>query len=284
MQCLTQADVARGTYALFLKTVQGSAIKALFETLRDIMHEANLQFTPDGVRLFQLESKSHCVLAQLHLSADAFEEYHCPEGVDAGVSTGLMFTVVKGAGSSETVTMFMRADAGERLTLQVQDCKKAQVTTTEIPLLNIVSSTCSVPAYTFECVLTLPSADLARLCREAGKVGSAVTITVEERLVPDGDPECGRVTPRRCLEMRCEGLEMKWTNVLVESVQCLRVVQWSDRRIRNTFQLKFLNMICKAAGLDNNVELHLQDNFLMMLKFNVASLGTLTFIITPNDE
>ena len=267
-------------FPMFLKTVQGNAMKSLFEVLKEIVHEVTLKFGPEGVSLSQVDG-SKCALAQLRLNADAFEEYHCPSELYAGVYTAVLFKVLRGTGSSETITMYTSAGCDDQLTVEVQDSGRSAVTKTVIQLVEVFTQRVSVPQQTYDYVATLPSLLFQRLCRDAAGIGQLLTVAAEGRT----------------LELSCNGLHVRQHTVLSESLNGLNVVRAAEGaegtepsegappvRIQNDYKLKFLTTVCKASGLCNTIELQLKQNFPILLKYNAASLGELTFMLSPSLE
>ena len=60
-----------------LVTIQASAVKSIFEVLKDILNDVNIYFQPDGVYIVTLDT-ARTSLVDMFLSADNFEE--CPFG------------------------------------------------------------------------------------------------------------------------------------------------------------------------------------------------------------
>ena len=61
---------------LTIKTVQIAPFRTLMTALKDILLETNISFSPDGIRVINMD-KSHTILAHLHLPAENFEFYEC---------------------------------------------------------------------------------------------------------------------------------------------------------------------------------------------------------------
>ena len=59
---------------LEIKTVQIAPFRILMTALKDILLETNISFTPEGIRIINMD-KSHTILAHLFLEADKFEAY-----------------------------------------------------------------------------------------------------------------------------------------------------------------------------------------------------------------
>ena len=57
-----------------LVTIQASAVKSIFEVLKDILNDVNIYFRPDGVYIVTLDT-ARTSLVDIYLAADNFEQY-----------------------------------------------------------------------------------------------------------------------------------------------------------------------------------------------------------------
>ena len=254
-------------YAVFLQTVQGGAIKTLFEVLKDVVYDVQLTFDRDGVRLTQTDT-SCCALLHLRLHADAFEEYECPQRVQAGVQTACLFKVLKTTGSGDTVTLYLD-ESRDTMGLQIQNSDKNIVTDYELTLLDVPPCRMKMPEVEFDCELTLPSGLFQRLCREAKEIAGVNTLTVAF----DGSSS---------LEISCKGDYVRQRTVLGEANDGLAIISATGTRACNDYQLKFLMFCSKACNLCNTIEMTIKHDYLLVLKYNVASLGELRFCFCPS--
>ena len=59
---------------LTIQTIQIAPFRTLMTALKDILLETNITFSPDGIRIINMD-KSHTILAHLFLQAQNFEHY-----------------------------------------------------------------------------------------------------------------------------------------------------------------------------------------------------------------
>ncbi len=57
---------------LEIKTVQIAPFRTLMTALKDILFETNITFSPDGIRIINMD-KYHTILAHLFLDSEKFE-------------------------------------------------------------------------------------------------------------------------------------------------------------------------------------------------------------------
>src|SRR6056300_190980 len=87
-----------------LVTIQSSAVKSVFEVLKEILNDVNIYFTSKGVSIVTLDT-ARSSLVDLQLSADNFEEYECPEPVIAGINIANTFKLLKSISNSDVLTI-----------------------------------------------------------------------------------------------------------------------------------------------------------------------------------
>ena len=64
---------------ILLKTVQTSSIKNLFESLKEILTDINIEFTESGLKIISMDSTTQTILVHLKLQSPNFEYYYCKE-------------------------------------------------------------------------------------------------------------------------------------------------------------------------------------------------------------
>jgi proliferating cell nuclear antigen len=75
-------------------TIQATAIKSVFEVLKDVLNDVNLYFTKDGMHVVTLDT-ARSALVDMSLHAENFEEYSCEHDIVAGVNITNTFKLFK---------------------------------------------------------------------------------------------------------------------------------------------------------------------------------------------
>ena len=69
-------DLSTSKDIICMKTVQCSAMRNLFETLKDVLQDCNLVFDQNGIKCLQMDNNNN-VIVSVKLNATSFEEYYC---------------------------------------------------------------------------------------------------------------------------------------------------------------------------------------------------------------
>lgn len=251
-------------YVLYLKSVQGNAIRTLFEVLKEILHDTNIVCDETGVKLMTMDG-SHVSLIHMKLDAANFEKYHCPSKVVIGLNMLSMFKLIKCVGSHDTVILSVKKSQPHELDIRIENADKNAVTQYQLKLLDIDAEEISIDDQVFESIITMPSQYFQRLCRDMSNIGDSVHIKSQ------GDT----------FVLRCEGDFAKQETTITEKTDSMTMLTKSEDVIEGKFSLKYLNLFTKSTNLCNTIEIYMKKNFPLILEYNVASLGVIRFCLAP---
>lgn len=242
---------------MYLKTIQASAIKAVFEVLKDIINDVNVYFTAAGVHILTLDT-ARVTLVHMTLGSENFEEYQCPVDMAAGLNMGNMYKLLKSISGADTLVM--RMENRDYIDLLIENPVKKSATSFKLKLLDINEDILGLPDINMNVVTTLPSVDFQRIARDMGNLAQ------EMQIIRDG----------ASLTLSCQGDFADQTTVieLPESVG----------RTGAIFSLKYINLFTKATNMCASVQL-MQDstneNMPIVFRYTIANLGDLRFYLAP---
>jgi proliferating cell nuclear antigen len=158
---------------MYLKTIQASAIKAVFEVLKDIINDVNVYFTAAGVHILTLDT-ARVTLVHMTLGSENFEEYQCPVDMAAGLNMGNMYKLLKSISGSDTLVM--RMENRDYIDLLIENPIKKSATSFKLKLLDINEDILGLPDINMNVVTTLPSVDFQRIARDMGNLAQEMQI------------------------------------------------------------------------------------------------------------
>lgn len=250
-------------YDLYVKTVQGGALRSLFETLSHAIHDSNISWEPnEGMKLLTMDG-ARCALVFLKLDAQNFDQFHCPSPLVTGVNMASVWKLLKTASSHDCIVLYVEKDNPHELGITIHNSDKNALTDYKLKLLDCDAETISVPDVSFDRVLTLPSAYFQRLCREMTHLGEFMNIAITGN----------------SLKLSCDGAFASQTTVIGEADSCMAIESSSGEDVEGTFSLRYLNLFTRASGLCSTVQLFLKKSYPLVLSYNVASLGGLKFCL-----
>lgn len=254
-------------YCFYIKSIQGGAIRTLFEVLKEIVHDVSLQVDSTGIKLLTMDG-ARCALVSMILRAENFEEFQCNGKYTVGLNVGSMFKLVRITGSHDTVTMYMQPECCNELGITIQNADKNSLTDFRLKLLDVDTEDVIIPEVEFDSVITMPSAYFQRLCRDALNLANHMVIR----------------SNGGTLTLSCNGDIARQETVIGQADAGMAISSRTANKVEGKFPLKYLSLFCKSSSLCNTLEMYLRESFPLILKYNIASLGEIKFVLAPSAE
>ena len=251
---------------LTIKTVQISPFRTLMTALKDILLETNIMFQKDGIRIVAMD-KSHTILVHLHLSSENFEVFDCRhEKIVIGVNMSHMFKLINTIDNDDTLTIYIRkCDYNEgivqNLSLKFENSEIKQRKTQYLRLIEPDIAELQIPDVNFSSIINLPSSDFQKIIRDLSSISDKIEIkSVANELI-----------------FRCTGQFATAEIRRSESEGSMEFIHKKNNSkiIQGEFSLKNLAYFIKCTNLCNQLELYLENDLPLIVKYYVASLGEL---------
>lgn len=261
---------------LTVQTVQIAPVRTLMTALKDILLETNIMFTPEGIKIINMD-KSHTILAHLSLHADRFEFYECKKDkVVIGVNMLHLYKLINTIDTDDTLTIYIdEADytdgVVQYLGLKFENGDIKQQKVQKLRLIEPEMDELAVPDVKFSSVLNLPAADFQKIIRDLSCISDKIEI--RSIATPDGAE----------LIFKCRGAFAEAEIRRAESDGSMEYVQKQEEHkiIQGEFSLKNLGYFIKCTNLCNTIEIYLENNLPLVVKYNVASLGEIKLGLAP---
>lgn len=257
---------------LEIKTVQIAPFRTLMTALKDILVETNITFQSDGMRIISMD-KSHTTLIHLHLRAENFEHYVCKyPKIVIGVHMFHLFKLINSIDNDDTLTIYIEDKhysdgVVNYLGLRFENGDIKQCKTQLLRLIEPDNEEYEMPEITFSSIINLPSSDFQKIIRDMTSLGDRIEIKcVGDELI------FGLTGPFATVQIRrseCDG-----------NLDYLQK-QDSSKVIQGEFSLKNLGYVIKCTNLCSSIELMLENDIPMVIKYNVASLGEIKLCLAP---
>ena len=251
---------------LTIKTVQIAPFRTLMTALKDILLETNISFQPDGIRIINMD-KSHTILAQLYLAAQNFEFYECKqEKIIIGVNMFHLFKLINSIDNDDTLTIYIEnADYIDgivsHLALKFENGEIKQCKTQKLRLIEPEPEELEYPDVKFSSIINLPSADFQKIIRHLSCISDKLEIkSVGNELIFKCSGQFASAEIHRAESDGSMGFVLK---------------QDSSKVIQGEFSLKNLGYFIKCTNLCSQIEVYLENDLPLVVKYDVASLGTI---------
>lgn len=257
---------------LTIKTVQIAPFRTLMTALKDILLETNITFEPDGMRIVNMD-KSHTVLVHLFLAAQNFEFYECKKDkIIIGVNMFHLFKLINTIENEETLTIYIENSdyvdgIVSYLTLKYENGEIKQCKTQKLRLIEPDPEELQYPDVTFSSIINLPSTDFQKIIRDL----TCISDKLEIKSVGNE------------LNFKCSGQFASAEIHRAESdgSMSFTLKQDSSKIIQGEFSLKNLGYFIKCTNLCQQIEVYLENDLPLVVKYNVASLGEIKLCLAP---
>jgi proliferating cell nuclear antigen len=249
---------------LTIMTIQIAPFRTLMTALKDILMETNITFEPDGMRIINMD-KSHTVLVHLFLDALKFEFYECKKDkIIIGVNMYHLFKLINTIENEETLTIYIEnSDYVDGiisyLTLKYDNGDIKQCKTYKLRLIEPDPEELQYPDVAFSSIINLPSSDFQKIIRDLSSLSEKLEIkSVGNELI-----------------FKCSGpfASSEIHRAESDGSMSFTVKQDSSKIIQGEFSLKNLSYFIKCTNLCQQIEVYLENDLPLVVKYHVASLG-----------
>ena len=255
-------------YILKMKTVQATGFQKLIECMKDILTDVNWEFDATGVKVLCMDG-SHVCLINMKLDHDNFEYYYCPNKIKIGVSMNNFAKLIKNVGNNDAIEMHITAENPNSLAILIDNMDKNISTVVNLKLLDIDDNEITVPDTAPDTIITMSSQELQRFFRDLLIVSDVLDVEA-----------CAEY-----LKLSCKG-DFADKSVVIKgsSVENTRQMTHENKNhvVKGRFSLKYLNLFTKGStNMCSVVEIMLKNDYPILIKYAVASLGHITFCLAP---
>ena len=254
-------------YIFNIKTVQTGAIRILIESLKEILTDANFIVDKEGIKLIAMDS-THTVLIHMKLLQEKFEYFYCLKKINIGINMSNFFKLIKTMSNNDTLTLFMEKNNENELGIKIHNDEKNAQTTYKLNLLDIQDGDIKIPPAEFDTELTFPSGDFQKIIRDMINIAENIEIkSIGNKLI-----------------LSCSGDFASQETILGETNNGLKFNQVSseDSPVQGIFSLKYLILFTKCTNLCQQIHLYIKNDYPLVIKYAVASLGNIKLCLAPN--
>jgi len=177
--------------------------------------------------------------------------------------------LIKTMGNNDSLTLYLPASNQNKLGIRMENSERSSVTNYFLKLFDTNVDDIKVPSSNFTNIAYMPSVDLCKICRDMNSLGEKLDVEITSS-GPD-------------LIFRCEGDFAEQETIISENNNTLKIQRAgsSTEVVQGVFQLKHLVLFTKCTSLCPSVEMYLKNNYPLILKYNVANLGSVKLLLAP---
>lgn len=252
------------------KLAQSALLKKVLEAVKEVVAEGNWDCSSTGISLQGMDS-SHVSLVALEMNADGFDPFRCDRNLTLGINMSKLNKIVRCSNNDDSVTI-RASDSSDHVTLLFESPNQDRVSEYEMKLMDIDSEHVGIPDEDHDVIVTMPSSELQRICRDLSNFGDSVNIACTKDGVSfsaSGDLGSGRITLRQNYSV-----DKEEEQVTVEMVEPCSL----------TFALRYLNFFTKATPLSPLVRLSLKTDQPLVVEYRIEEFGHIRYYLAPKVE
>ena len=258
------------------KLIQGSLLKRVLETVKNLLNEATLVCSKEGI---QLEAMDHyrVSLMTVIIRADSFDKFQCDRTIRTGVDLAEMSKILCCCCTEKDIITMKVDDEAEIFTFTFESPLKRKVTPSrtmkmKMQLVKFDQGAIGIPEKNYSAVIKMPSGDFQRVVKELSEFGKQLVIAcvneAEVKFAAAGDNGTGNIE----LGQQSGGGEEEEVIIKIQEPVAM------------TFSSNFLNMFKEASRLANQVSLHMSPESPMLVEYNIGEIGHVRFYLAPMIE
>jgi proliferating cell nuclear antigen len=267
---LSKECISNNNNKLTIKTVQIAPFRILMAALKDILLETNIVFTKQGIKIINMD-KTHTILVHLFLKAENFEFFECKEEkIIVGVNILHLFKLITTIDNDDTLTIYIENDDYNEgivteLGLKFENGTIKQSKIQKLKLIEPEQDELEIPDVKFSSVINMPSNDFQKIIRDLAAISEKIEIkSVEDELI-----------------FKCSGQFAKAEIRRSENNANMQILNKQHNKIiQGEYSLKNLLYFIKCTNLCNQIEIYLENNRPLIVKYNVASLGEIKMCLS----
>jgi DNA polymerase III sliding clamp (beta) subunit (PCNA family) len=93
-------------YKLYITTVQSSAIRILFESLKDILTDVNIHINSNSLKIISMDGSKTAVV-HVKLLATQFEKFECENPIVLGINMISLYKILKSIKNNDVISFYV---------------------------------------------------------------------------------------------------------------------------------------------------------------------------------
>lgn len=232
----------------------------------------------NGLRIMAVDT-TKTVLINLKLDAKNFTKFKCKKKtMDLGVNLVYFHKFIKSMDKDDNLTLYTDHDDPNYLKIRIDNPEEKKESIYKLKLLDLPNTQMSIPEITFDAVVTMNSSEFHKLCREMNQIADYVDIRcLENKIIFSCKGDIGDRTTTYKIGDDDEGDGI--------SIQHDTDDDGKPQIVQGIYELRNLVLFSKCASLCNDIEIYMKNDYPLVIKYTVATLGRVLLCLTPiNDD
>ena len=231
---------------------EGVLFKHIVDAIKDLSHEANLDFTEKGLCVQSMDS-AHISLCSMLMRTGLFKKFQCPEPISLGINLRTLAMVLNGIHGE----LRMKSDGNK---LQLRVVKLDGIADYTLNLMDIDCENLGLPDTEYQCTCILPSNTFGKVVKDLHNFSDTCSLKINQDLCLSVAGDLGNVSWKSGDDCKCSILSE--IDAIVLSV-------------------RYLCFFSKASSISNKVIISVSQDMPICLTYPIKDQGYLRFYLAP---
>ena len=248
------------------KFSSATLLKRILDSVKDLVTEANLLVTEDGIELQAMDT-AHVALITFTILPEACSLYTCDEEVTLGVNLTNFAKILKCAEPTDSVVL-RHQDGGATLSISFESSTGSKTSDFAMNLMDIESEYMNIPDVEYSCSIKMPSSEFAKIVQNMAAFGETATLSVKEALTLETVGDTGKV-------------QMVVKQDLTAKAESARTEIVCSKHVKANFALKYLTAFTKGSGLSDQVQIAMLQDVPIYVTYDMGDKGSVGYYLAP---
>ena len=236
-----------------------------FKYEENVDDQKNAETTSSGGIKIIAVNPAHTVLVYTHLPAKNFERFKCKKKkITIGLNLPNFHKFIKTMAKESTLTLFMKEDDMNQLEIRVDNSNKNRISNFKLNLLDLEKVNLEFERAEYESYIRMPAEDFKQTCKNMQNIAELVEIKNVDKQ----------------LSFMCEGEIGVHEEIYGQQDKGMKVNNEAEI-VQGVFEIKYLVQFSKCAPLCDNIELYMRNDYPLIIKFAIPTLGVVYFCQSP---
>ena len=180
-----------------------------------------------------------------------------------------LFKLIKTLSNNDSLSLFLPASNPNKLGIRAENAEKGTTNTWMMKLFDTNVENIEFPNISFTSIIHMPSTDFQKICRDFNALAEKLEIT----------------SSNSDLIFRCVGDFVDGETVIMSNNQgAIEVERNTNEIVQGIFELKYLVLFTKCTNLCTSTQIHLKNDYPLVLRYMVANLGEVRLVLAPQKQ
>lgn len=272
-------------------------IKTLFEVLKELLTDVTIKFMNDteggkndrGIYINEMDSSKNA-FAGVILKAENFSTFECKyKSFPISLNLHVFYKLIRSMNKDDIFALYVESESPNQLHLKIEDVKERKESEYMVKLIDMQENNFIIPAKDFDAIITMNSQEFNKLCREMSGIASCIEIQcLEDKVIFTCECEFAKrkttFKRKNAINKSDDGVnDNDEPGVFIEH----NYIPNNDGVhgvVQGIFELKYLVMFAKCTALCRDIEIHISNDFPLVINYTVASLGEIALAVAHMNQ